>query len=443
MSPTRQEPGAPERPGATRRSLVKFAAAATGVAAVAGVSGLAGCGRSKSGSVSESKQVTVGSNYSDKVPAAAFARSLAVAQAQAGVAAKVNTVDHNTFQENINHYLQGRPDDVFAWFSGYRMRFFAAKGLAGQLDDVWDRIGANFSPAMKGASTGDDGHQYLIPYAYYPWAVFYRKSLFSQRGYTVPEKLDDLVTLARQMARDGLTPLSFADKDGWEAMGTFDILNMRVNGYDYHVNLLAGKEGWDTAKTRKVFQTWRDLLPYHAPAPLGRTWQEAAQQLQQKKAGMYLFGMFVSEQFPATDQDDLDFFTFPEIDPAYGRDALDAPLDGFMMSHNPAHRDAARKLLESLAQPEAEEAYVNANPGEIAASGKADTSGYSVLQKKAAEVVSAAKHVGQYLDRDTRPDFASTVMIPSLQEFLRNPADINGITSRIEAQKKTVFATAG
>ena len=43
---------------------------------------------------------------------------------------KVNTVDHNTFQEQINSYLQGKPDDVFTWFAGYRMQFFAQKGLA-------------------------------------------------------------------------------------------------------------------------------------------------------------------------------------------------------------------------------------------------------------------------------------------------------------------------
>ena len=39
---------------------------------------------------------------------------------------KINTIDHNSFQENINNYLQGAPDDTFTWFSGYRMRFFAA-----------------------------------------------------------------------------------------------------------------------------------------------------------------------------------------------------------------------------------------------------------------------------------------------------------------------------
>jgi ABC-type glycerol-3-phosphate transport system substrate-binding protein len=37
-----------------------------------------------------------------------------------GTDVKINAVEHNTFQENINNYLQGSPDDVFTWFAGYR-----------------------------------------------------------------------------------------------------------------------------------------------------------------------------------------------------------------------------------------------------------------------------------------------------------------------------------
>ena len=45
------------------------------------------------------------------------------------------------------------------------------------------------------------------------------------------------------------------------------------------------------------------------------------------------------------------------------------------------------------------------------------------------------------MDRDTRPDFASTVMIPALQDFIRNPDDVDGLTKQIEDQKKTIFAS--
>ena len=63
--------------------------------------------------------------------------------------------------------------------------------------------------------------------------------------------------------------------------------------------------------TASIFpgDTWRSLLPYHQPDPLGRTWQEAAQSLQQKKSGMYLLGTFMNEQFPVNERNDIDFFT--------------------------------------------------------------------------------------------------------------------------------------
>ncbi len=57
------------------------------------------------------------------------------------------------------------------------------------------------------------------------------------------------------MQADGLTPIAFTDKDGWPAMGTFDILNMRINGYQFHVDLMAGKESWDGPQVKAVFNT--------------------------------------------------------------------------------------------------------------------------------------------------------------------------------------------
>ena len=64
---------------------------------------------------------------------------------------------------------------------------------------------------------------------------------------------------------------------------------------------------------------------------------------------------------------------------------------------------------------------------------------YTDLQKKSAEVVGAAANIAQFLDRDTDADFASTVMIPSMQEFLKNPDDIDGVTKSIQEQKESIF----
>jgi multiple sugar transport system substrate-binding protein len=431
--------------GFGRRTLLKGTLASGAALSAAGL--LAACGSSSGGggggggSKGASGTLTFGSNQSDPVPKKAYADMVAgFTTATPAVKVNVNTVDHNTFQEQINSYLQGKPDDIFTWFAGYRMRFFAAKGLAGDVSDVWSKL-TGFSDALKTASTGDDGKQYFVPLDNYPWAIFYRKSVFSAKGYQVPKTLDDLVALSKQMQKDGLTPIAFGDKDGWPAMGTFDQLNMRINGYQFHVDLMAGKKEWDSAEVKKVFDTWKSLLPYHQEASLGRTWQEAAQSLQQKKAGMYVLGMFVGQQFPKDQQDDLDFFTFPEVDSNVGTDAIEAPIDGFMMAAKPKNEAAAKKFLTYLASPKAEGISVKSDTSVIAASSQADTSGYTKLQKKAVEFVAGGKQISQFLDRDTRPDFASTVMIPALQQFIKAPKDVDGLTKSIESQKKSIFTS--
>jgi multiple sugar transport system substrate-binding protein len=427
-------------PGPSRRSLLRGAGGAA-LLAGAGIPLLSACG--SSGSSSDPKTVSLGSNSSDAVPKKAFAEIYAAFTKKSGIKVDVNTKDHNTFQEQINSYLQGTPDDVFTWFAGYRMQFFAAKKLASPIDDVWAKIGDNFPDAMKQLSKGEDGKYYFVPLYTYPWALFYRKSVFKQHGYEVPTTWDKLVALCKQMKKDGLVPLAFGDKDAWPAMGTFDQINFRLNGYEFHKSLMAGKESWTDSKVKAVFDHWAELLPYHQDGFMGRTWQDAAQTLVSKKAGMYLLGSFVGQQFTnKADLEDLDFFAFPEINPAYGQDTVEAPTDGFMVSKSPKNHAGVVKLMEFLGTPEAEQIYLKADNSVVAASSKADTSSYTELQKKAYKMISEAKSLTQFMDRDSRPDFTSTVMQPGLQKFLQNPKGVDSLLSSIDRQKKQIFASA-
>ena len=412
-----------------RRTLLK---GALGVGALAS---LAGCGNGGGGGDPKGT-VTLGSNFSDELPKKALA---AVQKGYTGGEVKINTVEHNAFQEGINNYLKGGADDVFTWFAGNRMQFFAEQDLVGDISDVWGDIGAGFTDAMKQQSTGKDGKQYFVPIYSYPWAVFYRKSLFAERGYEVPTTLDQLTTLSTKMQGDGLTPLAFADKEGWPAFGTFDYLNMRINGYEFHRDLMAGEKAWTSTEVKTVFDTWRGLLPLHQPDSLGRTWQEAMQSVLNRQSGMYVIGLFGGQEFDEKERGDLDFFPFPEIDSNIGSDVVEAPIDGFMMAKRPRNEAGAKEVLRYLGRAEAENTYLKIDPNNVAAHNDADTSGYSPLQKKSAELIGGAKSISQFLDRDTRPDFASTVMIPSIQEFIKNPNDVDGLTKSIESQKKSIF----
>jgi len=383
--------------------------------------------------------LNVGSNASDPAPQAGLA-AVAAAFPNKDVDVVINTLDHNTYQENINTILQAQEDDVLAWFAGFRNKFFADRGLVGDISDVWAMV-EGLGEGFKAASTASDGKQYFMPTNYYTWAVNYSKSLFEANGYSEPTNLDELLGLAEQMQSDGITPFAFANDGQWPIMGTFDILNMRTNGYDFHIDLMGGNEEWTDERVKNVFTTWESLLPFHQEGANGRTWQEAATDLENGTVGMYTLGTFVAGNSEALAAD-MDFFNFPELDPAIGASALDAPIDGFQMVKSPTNEAAAKELLLFMSTPESQDAYLSEDPSVVASNSGANTSVYNDLQKKSAELANAATGISQFLDRDTIPDFASECG-DMFAEFIENPGTVDTLLSDLEEKKKAIFADFG
>lgn len=428
--------GGPVDGGWNRRTLLKTFGA--GAVALAGAPLLSACtGGAAPSSGGGSTTVSFGSGSSDEVPKNAYKAVTDAFEKKSGIAVTTNVVPHNDFQNKINTYLQGSPDDSFTWFAGYRMQYYADKGLLAPIDDVWEKIGGNYSDALKKASMGSDGKMYLVPNYNYPWGFFYRKSLWAEKGYEVPVTFDELTTLSKKMQSDGLIPIEFADKDGWPAMGTFDYLNMRLNGYQFHMDLTAHKESWDQPKVTSVFDSWRELLPFQNPNALGMTWQDSAKNLGDKKSGMYLLGSFLTQQF--TDKavsDDIDFFPFPEM-AMEGQDAIEAPIDGLLLSKKGGENSGARDFLAFLGTPEGQDAYAAVDSANIATAKGADTSAFTPLNKKMADAISNAKSISQFFDRDALPAMANNVMIPALQSFIK---DGNVDVKNLEAQAKSLYA---
>ena len=387
--------------------------------------------------VAAAGSVTVGSNQSEALPKAAFKAMMAYCATQTGVTPTVRTFDHAKFQDGITAYLRGTPADVFTWFGGEKMRSLVRQHLVRPVTDVWAGITGEYSAAMKAASTASDGKQYLVPTSSYPWVFLYRKSLFAAKGYAVPTTFDELIALAKRMRADGLVPMASADLDGWPAMGTFDILDMRINGFRFHMDLMAGRAKWTDPRVKAVFLEWKKLLPYTQPGALGRTWQQGMQALVDESAGTYFMGTFAADQ--ATDPavfNDLGMFAFPTLGTAYDAEmAIDAPIDGLMLSKTGANPTQNTTLLECLATGPAELAFLKTSPNNVAANKTADTSGYTDFQKQMATILAGSNKIAQFLDRDTRPDFAGpNGMQGFLQTFLNDPAqDLDAYLAKIQA----------
>jgi multiple sugar transport system substrate-binding protein len=152
---------------------------------------------------------------------------------------------------------------------------------------------------------------------------------------------------------------------------------------------------------------------------------------------MYFFGTFAADQ--ATDpavQQDLGMFPFPVFGNTWDAEmAIDAPIDGLMLSKSPKNLEGAKAILECVATGHAQLEFLASEPTSVAAALDADTSVYSDYQKQIATVLASSNKVAQFLDRDMRPDFTGpTGMQSFLKSFLATPnQNLDAFLRRIQA----------
>jgi len=419
----------------SRRSVLKGAAAGAAALAAGGV-GASTLGASAASA--DAVTVSFGSNNSNPPGPEEDAAWVAAAKSE-GINVQLNVVDHNTFQNQINSYLQGTPDNVFDWFAGYRMQFFAQKGLLTPIDDLWKSIGKNYTAGFAGASTGLDGKKYLVPTDWYPWAIHYRKSVWKAAGVNPAsiKTFADLVNACKTFKSKGLIPIAQADKGGWEAMGVFDIINMRTNGYQFHADLTAGRASWLDPRIQKIFANWKALIPYTNKDPLTQSDQTAGTLVLQKKAAMIIMGSFTSGLYTnKADYNDLALIPFPIINSAYGTDSIDAPIDGVLASTSAASNLPASEALMNFIGSTKFSGIIQAiSPGLFA--NKNSTVPADPFIQSQVKLVQATKHVAQFFDRDSRPDFAYPIFSDAIQKFLTG-GDPKAIAKNLDAQWKAL-----
>lgn len=351
-------------------------------------------------------------------------------------------IAHEDFKQAIRAYLTAStPPDVMTWFAGNRARFFIDKGLIMDISDVWEKEGWKESyPKGFMALSTVDGKQYFLPTSWYWWAVYYRKSIFDQYGIQPPTTWDEFLQVCETLKQNGIAPITIGTKYRWTAAGWFDYLNMRVNGPEFHINLMLGKEKYDDPRVKKVFTDyWAPLIEkgYFIENPAAYTWQEALQFMISGEAAMYLMGDFIRDSFPDELEGDLEFFQFPIIDPAVPI-GEDAPTDGYFVAANAQHPEEAKLFLAFLGSAEVQEYYAK-KLGRLSTNSEVDISIYNPVQQKGIRMMQTADYVAQFYDRDTTPEMADEGM-NGFMEFWDNPAAIDDILARLEKARQEIFA---
>lgn len=425
----------------SRRGLLLGTAAIGGSALLSGCVGSSGSPTGSSSGGSTSTTLTLQSSLSDPKPKAALE---ALMKTFTGPQTTLNTVALEQFRAQLPTYLSsGNPPDVLTWYAGSVARDYASKGLLMDLSDMWTGDGAcaTFSPALKSLSSAADGKQIFVPTNYYWWSVFFLKSSFQEWGVTAPTTWDEFMALCDTLKGKGVNPLTMGTgSTPWVASGWFDYLDLRINGAQFHRELLGGQHSFDSAEVRKVMDTYATLLPYFDPKGRSYSWQEAVTPMVQKKAGMYLIGAFITQSVPAAQVDDVDFFSVPPIDTTVPS-AEEAPTDGYFASAGSRNAAGTKELLAFLAGPAQQQQYIEASgSSNLPTSPEVNTSSFSPLVQKGIKLLQDTQEITQFFNRDSSDELQTTADA-ALTKFIDNPKDVASILKNWQAAAAKVFAS--
>ena len=356
---------------------------------------------------------------------------------------ELTVIDREAYKTQIRNFLSANPPDVANWYAANRMRPYVDAGLFEDVSDLWaePEIADNLA-STKGAMTIDD-KQWGVPYTYYNWGVYYRKDLYDQFGLSEPEDWETFKANCQTLLDNGIKCFTIGTKFLWTAGGWFDYLNMRTNGYDFHMALTNGEVEWTDERVRQTFANWRELIDMGAFIDDHQTysWQEALPFMVNGEAAAYLMGNFAvapMREAGLTDEQ-IDFFQFPVINPDVEL-AEDAPTDTFHIASGAQNKEAARAFLRFVVSAE-NQTLINAGDalGQLPVNASSSVGDDKFLEQ-GFEMLSSNSTggVAQFFDRDAPAEMAAVAM-EGFQEFMVFPDNLEDILQRLEAARQSIY----
>ena len=346
--------------------------------------------------------------------------------------------DHEAYKTQIRNFLPAEPPDVVNWFSGNRMKFFVNQGLFEDVSDVWDQNNLHNELAAARSTMTVDGKQWGVPTTYYQWGFYYRKDIFAKYGLGEPRSMADLMNIFETLKKNGVTPIAIGTKYLWTAAGWFDFLNLRINGYDFHMALMDGEVSYEDQRLDRVFDVWAEIAKsgYYIDNHASYSWQEGMAPMINGDAAMYLLGNFIiPDLMRAGLKGKIGYFQFPVIDGSV-RTYEEAPTDSMHIPARAKNKKDAKKLLAFIGRADIQKIIADAS-GMLSTNNQSPPPTDEFL-KIGFKVLSESAGLAQFYDRDTPPEMAKEGM-KGFQEFMVKPDREKQIRQRIERARKRIF----
>ena len=333
----------------------------------------------------------------------------------------------------------GNPPDLAAVPNPGLTADYQGRGAIKPIDFAKDTVEENFSEDWVELGT-IEGKLYGV---FFKGAnkstVWYNVHALEDAGVEPPESWDELTEAAATIKASGVPTWSFGAAEGWTLTDLFENIYARQAGADKYRQLTDHEIPWTDPSVKEALTTMGEIfkdsdnivggtdgaLQTDFPTSVSNVFANPP------KAALIAEGDFVpgvvAGQTPAKPQTDYDFFEFPTIEDSGGV-VVGGGNEVIMFKDSPA----ARALVEYLASPEAGEIWAkrggfaspNKNVGEDVYSDE--------LTKRSATALAQAEDFLFDMSDLAPAQFGSTDEFAILQDFFKNPDDVDGTAQKLE-----------
>ncbi len=277
---------------------------------------------------------------------------------------------------------------------------------------------------------------------------WYKPASFKQLSVEPPQTLNDLFAIAEKYKGSGKVPFAAGGKDGWVLTDYQENLFARmVDSRTYYDLYVTHKVPWTDDRVKqslalfaRFFETGNE--PGGGPGVLSTTFTDSVAQVfsPDARAEMIFEGGFVGViatmdvNRSLKPGEDIDFFTFPQVDPQYGTPVVGGGDTAIMFKDTPE----ARAFMRFLISKEAADVLASANT--ISPNLQLDPNKFPspLARKEYQQLATAATFV--FDGSDLAPSaLGGDYLFGALRKIIQNPTEIDKVAQDLENFARSAY----
>ncbi len=258
-----------------------------------------------------------------------------------------------------------------------------------------------------------------------------------------PNSWESLLRACRTLSDAGIIPITNSAA-AWTPPNArwFSILDLRLNGFDFHQRLLAGEISFEDPRVRNVFNHWLEMLDAgcFAPADEPGSWFEAVNQISDGRAAMFNIGEWLYEFITPEVKQKLDFFRFPSLN-AEVDDGEIALVYGAYIPAGAVYPEAGRAFIHYLLSEQGLQMNID-EVGRLIPIHRIPADAFPTYQQKGLSFIQDSPHLAELFELNAFKGQMATQGLSELATFwkARDKAGIDAALDGLKSARQASLA---